>query len=187
MRLRGRKFLHLASAATLALTFDPSQGQAQEWPARPVTMVVPTAAGGGADILGRILAGRLSEILGQPVIAENVGNAVASTNRVAKGPPDGNLFHFGNTAHYAYHPTLYKTPVYNPRTEFAPVALLAEQPFLLVARNDMPVSNLHEFMNYVKMNQDKIQFGSGAGTGSGNHIVCEMANAAMGVKVTDVH
>jgi tripartite-type tricarboxylate transporter receptor subunit TctC len=182
-----RQFLHLAAgAAVLMLPVAAAPGQAQEWPARPITMVIPTAAGGGADILGRILAGRLSEILGKPVIAENVGNAVASTNRVAKGPPDGNLFHFGNTAHYAYHPTLYKTPVYNPRTEFAPVALLVEQPFLLVARNDMPVSNLREFMYFAKMNQDKMQFGSGAGTGSGNHIVCEMANAAMGVKVTHV-
>jgi tripartite-type tricarboxylate transporter receptor subunit TctC len=92
MKLPRRQFLHLASAAALALTFDPSQGQAQEWPARPVTMVVPTAAGGGADILGRILAGRLSEILGQPVIIENVGNAVAATNRIAKGMTDG--YHF---------------------------------------------------------------------------------------------
>jgi Tripartite tricarboxylate transporter family receptor len=95
MKLPRRQFLHLASAAALALTFDPSQGQAQEWPARPVTMVVPTAAGGGADILGRILAGRLSEILGQPVIIENVGNAVAATNRIAKGMPDGYHFNLG--------------------------------------------------------------------------------------------
>jgi tripartite-type tricarboxylate transporter receptor subunit TctC len=161
--LRGQS-LHLgAGAAVLMLALAAAPGQAQEWPARPITMVIPTAAGGGADILGRILAGRLSEILGQPVIAENIGNAVASTNRVAKGPPDGNLFHFGNTAHYAYHPTLYKKPVYNPRTEFAPVALLAEQPFLLVARNDMPVSNLREFMNYVKANQDKSNSGPARG------------------------
>jgi len=149
-------------------------------------MVVPTAAGGGADILARILAGRLAEILSKPVIIENVGNAVASTSRVAKARPEGYIFHFGNTAHYAYHPTLYKKPVYDPRTEFAPVGLVAEQPYLLVTRNDLPVSNLREFMSYAKTNQDKLQFGSGAGTGSGNHIVCEMANAAMGVKVSHV-
>jgi tripartite-type tricarboxylate transporter receptor subunit TctC len=159
---------------------------AQDWPNRPLTMVVPTAAGGGADILGRILAARMAELLGQPVVIENVGNAVASTNRVAKAQPEGYLVHFGNTAHYAYHPTLYKTPVYNPRTEFAPVGLLLEQPYLLVARNDLPVGNLREFAAYVKANQHKLQFGSGAGTGSGNHTVCEMANAAMGVKVTHV-
>jgi tripartite-type tricarboxylate transporter receptor subunit TctC len=163
-----------------------SEAAAQEWPNRPLTMVVPTAAGGGADILGRILAARLAELLSQPVVIENVGNAVAATNRVAKAPPDGYHFHFGNTAHYAYHPTLYKTPVYNPRTEFAPVGLVAEQPYLLVARADFPANNLREFAAYVKANQGRLQYGSGAGTGSGNHIVCEMANVAMGVKVTHV-
>jgi tripartite-type tricarboxylate transporter receptor subunit TctC len=172
-----------AIAATCA---SLSSATAQEWPNRPLTVVVPTAAGGGADILARILSARMTELLGQPVVIENVGNAVASTNRVAKGPPEGYLVHFGNTAHYAYHPTLYKTPVYNPRTEFAPVGLVVEQPYLLVARADFPANNLREFATYVKANQAKLQFGSGAGTGSGNHIICEMANAAMGVKVTHV-
>src|SRR5262247_2660217 len=125
-------------------------GMAQEWPARPVTMVVPTAAGGGADILGRILAARLTELLGQPVIIENVGNAVAATNRIAKGNADGYHFNLGGTAHMAFHPTIYKTPVYNPRTDFVPVALVIEQPFLLVARNDFPASNLQEFITYTK-------------------------------------
>ena len=159
---------------------------AQEWPNRPLTMVVPTAAGGGADILGRILAARLAELLGQPVIIENVGNAVAATNRIAKGMPDGYHFNLGGTAHLAFHPTLYKTPVYNARTDFAAVALVVEQPFLLVARNDFPASNLREFITYAKANQSKLQYGSGAGTGSGNHISCEMLNAAIEVKVTHV-
>jgi tripartite-type tricarboxylate transporter receptor subunit TctC len=109
-------------------------------------MVVPTAAGGGADILGRILAARLSELLGQPVIIENVGNAVAATNRIAKGAPDGYHFNLGGTSHMAFHTTIYRTPVYNPRTDFAPVALVVEQPFLLVARNDFPANNLQEFI-----------------------------------------
>ena len=92
----------------------PPPAHSQEWPARPLTMVVPTAAGGGADIVGRILAARLAELLGQPVIIENVGNAVAANNRVAKGGPDGYQFVLGFTAHHAFHPTLHKTPVYNP-------------------------------------------------------------------------
>jgi tripartite-type tricarboxylate transporter receptor subunit TctC len=186
MKLPRRQFLHLASAAALALTFDPSQGQAQEWPARPVTMVVPTAAGGGADILGRILAGRLSEILGQPVIIEDVGNAVAATNRIAKGMTDGYHFTLGGTAHLAFHPTIYKTPVYNSRTDFAPVALVVEQPFLLVTRLDFPANNLQEFSAFTRANQSKLQYGSGAGAGSGNHLSCEMLNSAIGVKVTHV-
>ena len=159
---------------------------AQDWPNRPVTMVIPTAAGGGADILGRILAARLAEILGQPVVIENVGNAVAATNRIAKGMPDGYHFNLGGTAHLAFHPTIYKTPVYNARTDFAPVALVVEQPFLLVTRNDFPANNLQEFIAYTKANQSKLQYGSGAGTGSGNHMSCEMLNSAIGVKVTHV-
>jgi len=109
-------------------------------------MVVPTAAGGGADILGRILAARLSEILRQPVIIENVGNAVAAANRIAKGVPDGYHFNLGGTAHLAFHPTIYKRPVYDVRADFAPVGLVAEQSFLLVTRVDFPPDNLQEFI-----------------------------------------
>lgn len=174
----------IATLAVIAMLAPDAA--AQEWPARPVTMVIPTAAGGGADILGRILAARLSELLGQPVIIENVGNAVAATNRIAKGMPDGYHFNLGGTAHMAFHPTIYKTPVYNPRTDFAPVALVIEQPFLLVARNDFPANNLQEFITYTRANQAKLQYGSGAGTGSGNHMACEMLNAAIGVKVSHV-
>ena len=145
-----------AVAATFAFGLLSPPAHSQEWPARPLTMVVPTAAGGGADIVGRILAARLAELLGQPVIIENVGNAVAANNRVAKGGPDGYQFVLGFTAHHAFHPTLHKTPVYNPRTDFAPVALVVEQPFLLVTRTDFPASNLQEFAAYAKANQAKL-------------------------------
>jgi tripartite-type tricarboxylate transporter receptor subunit TctC len=172
-------------ASALIVTAAPT-AMAQDWPARPVTMVIPTAAGGGADILGRILAARLTELLGQPVIIENVGNAVAATNRIAKGMPDGYHFNLGGTSHMAFHPTIYKTPVYNARTDFAPVALVVEQPFLLVTRNDFPANNLQEFITYTRANQTKLQYGSGAGAGSGNHMSCEMLNAAIGIKVSHV-
>jgi tripartite-type tricarboxylate transporter receptor subunit TctC len=182
-----RRFFHPAvAAAVLTLACADLPGNAQEWPSRPVTMVVPTAAGGGADILGRILAARLSEVLRQPVIIENVGNAVAATNRIAKEVPDGYHFNLGGTAHLAFHPTIYKRPVYDVRTDFAPVGLVAEQPFLLVTRVDFPAGNLQEFIAYTKANQGKLQFGSGAGTGSGNHLSCEMLHSAIGVKVTHV-
>ena len=107
-------------------------------------------------------------------------------NRIAKGIPDGYHFNLGGTAHLAFHPTIYKTPVYNSRTDFTPVALVVEQPFLLVTRLDFPANNLQEFIAYTKANQGKLQYGSGAGTGSGNHLSCEMLNSAIGVKVTHV-
>jgi tripartite-type tricarboxylate transporter receptor subunit TctC len=178
--------LSIPAAAIAAACASLGPASAQDWPNRPLTMVVPTAAGGGADILGRILAARLAEILSQPVVIENVGNAVAATNRIAKGVPDGYHFNLGGTAHLAFHPTLYKTPVYNARTDFTPVALMVEQPFLLVTRNDFPANTLQEFCAYAKANQGKLHYGSGAGTGSGNHISCEMLNAAIGIKVTHV-
>ena len=174
----------IVTCAVIA-TLAPA-AMAQDWPARPVTMVIPTAAGGGADILGRILAARLTDLLGQPVIIENVGNAVAATNRIAKGMPDGYHFNLGGTSHMAFHPTIYKTPVYNPRTDFVPVGLVVDQPFLLVARNDFPPSNLQEFITYTKANQGKLQYGSGAGAGSGNHMSCEMLNTAIGIKISHV-
>src|SRR5262245_21264651 len=117
-RLGVMRIVRRVLAAFVCLAIFTAAAVAQEWPAPPVTMIVPTAAGGGADILGRILAARLSELLGKPVIIENVGNAVAATNRIAKGVPDGYHFNLGNTAHFAFHPTIYKTPVYNPRTDF---------------------------------------------------------------------
>src|SRR4029077_4604628 len=100
------------------------------------------------DIVGGIWAARLAELLGQPVIIENVGNAVAANNRVAKGMPDGYQFVLGFTAHQAFHQTLYTTPVYNPRPDFVPLALVVAQPFLLVTRTDFPASNLQEFAAY---------------------------------------
>ena len=138
---------------------------AENWPARPLTMVVPFAAGGGTDVLGRILGRRLSEILGQQVIIENVGGAggMVGSARVAKAAPDGYQFVLGSRAD-AINQTLYKNPLYNLATDLAPVALIADQPTLLVARNDLPVGNLVEFIAYARANQASMQMAS-AGAG----------------------
>ena len=113
----------------------------QTWPARPMTMVVPFAAGSSSDIVGRIVAPRLSELLGQQVIVENVGGAGGMTgaNRVAKATPDGYQFVLGTGGTHATNQTLYRNPQYNAATDFAPVALIVEQTIVLVARKDLPV------------------------------------------------
>src|SRR5579871_4036508 len=131
----------LALVAHLAFV---AAAPAQEWPSRPMTLVVPFAAGGGADLLGRILAGPLAEVLGQPVTVENVGGGGGTTGvlRVARAAPDGYQFVLGTTGTHAQNQSLYKAPLYNAATDFAPVALVAEQPILLIARNDLPVGNL---------------------------------------------
>jgi len=159
---------------------------AEDWPARPLTLVVPFAAGGGTDVLGRILGRRLSEILGQQVIIENVGGAggMVGSARVAKAPPDGYQFVLGSRAD-AINQTLYKNPLYNFATDLAPVVLIADQPTLLVARNDLPAGNLVEFIAYARANQASMQMAS-AGAGSTGHLDCMLLNAAIGINVTHV-
>ena len=117
-------------------------------------MVVPFAAGGGTDVMGRIVGRRLSELLGQQVIIENVGGAggMVGSARVAKAAPDGYTFVLGSRAD-AINQTLYKTPLYNLATDLAPVVLIADQPTVLVARKDLPVDNLQQFITYAKKSQ----------------------------------
>src|SRR6266704_3529584 len=159
----------------------------QDWPTRPVTMVVPFAAGGPADTVGRILASSLSELLGQQVIIENVGGSGGMTGsaRVAKAAPDGYQFVLGNVGTHAANQTFYKTPLYNAATDFAPVMLIAQTPLVLLARKDLSADNLREFIAYAKTNQASMQFGSG-GAGSASHLACVLLNTAVGINVTHV-
>ncbi len=174
----------LAALALIVSTFAISH--AQVYPSRPVTMVVPFAPGGGTDVLGRIIGRRLSEILGQQVVIENVGGAggMVGSARVAKSPPDGYQFVLGSRAD-AINQTLYKNPLYNFVADLIPVGLIAEQPMVLVTRNDLPVATVPEFIAYAKKNQSAMQFGS-AGAGSTGHVDCALLNAAMGVTITHV-
>jgi tripartite-type tricarboxylate transporter receptor subunit TctC len=173
--------------AVAALIDSVAPATAQNWPTRPVTMVVSFAAGSGDDVLGRIIAARLSEVLGQQVIVENVGGAggMNGVSRVAKAAPDGYQFVLGGTGTFAANQTLYKAPLYNSAIDFTPVVLIAETPMLLIAHKNLPVSNLQEFITYAKENQLKMQYGSG-GPGSATHLACVLLNAAIGVNVTHV-
>ena len=163
-----------------------SPASAESWPARPLTMVVPFAAGGGTDVLGRIVGRRLSEILAQQVIIENVGGAggMVGSARVAKAAPDGYQFVLGSRAD-AINQTLYKNPLYNFASDLAPVVLIADQPTLLIARKDLPANDLREFIAYARANQATMQMAS-AGAGSTGHLDCMLLNAAIGINVTHV-
>jgi len=179
-----RLTIPLALAAALCGGLGPAA--AQGWPSRPVTMVVPFAAGGGTDVLGRIVGRRLSEVLGQQVVIENVGGAggMVGSARVAKAPPDGYQFVLGSRAD-AINQTLYKNPLYNLLTDLTPVVLVADQATVLVARKDLPVGNLQEFIAYARKNQGAMQFGS-AGAGSTGHVDCARLNAAIGVDIAHI-
>jgi tripartite-type tricarboxylate transporter receptor subunit TctC len=160
---------------------------ASSWPTRTITMVVPFAAGGPTDVVGRILAGRLSEILKEQVIVLNVGGAGGMTgaDRVARATPDGYEVLLGTVGTQAYSQTLYKKPLYSATKDFAPVALVAEQPLVLVVRKNLPVNNLKEFAAYAKANAAKMSFGSG-GAGSATHLGCVLLNTKLGVNVEHV-
>jgi tripartite-type tricarboxylate transporter receptor subunit TctC len=180
MRLNRSLLIVLFTAAC------PLATQAQQWPVRPVTMVVGFAAGGGTDVLGRILGKRLAELLGQPVNIENVAGAggMVGSARVAKATPDGYQFVLGSRAD-TINQTLYKKPLYDLRTDLVPVVLVADQPTVLVARKDLPVNSLQEFIAFARKNQSTMQFAS-AGIGSTGHVDCALLNAAMGVSITHV-
>ncbi len=173
--------------AVLAATVVSGSALAQDYPTRPVTMVIPFAAGGPTDVLGRVVAVRLGEILGQQVVIENVGGAGGQTGskRVADAPPDGYTFVLGTVGTHAQGQILYKRPLYNSLTDFTPVALLAEVPIVLITRKDLPPNNFKEFVAYAKANDTKMQYGS-AGAGSASHLACVLLNYVLGTKITHV-
>jgi tripartite-type tricarboxylate transporter receptor subunit TctC len=176
--LRGAAAL-IAALSTLAGT-----AQAQDWPARPITMVVPFQAGGPVDVLGRILAQYLGDVIGKPVIIDNIpgGGGMVGSLRVAQGPPDGHMFVLGSIGTHALNQTLSKKPLYNAATDFAPVALIADVGLVLLTRSELPVGNLQEFIAYARANQGRMQFGSG-GAGTSSHIGCVLLNQTIGVEV----
>jgi tripartite-type tricarboxylate transporter receptor subunit TctC len=181
---------NVAAACIGALLSVPAlagMARAQDFPTRPLTLVVPFLAGGGIDAVARIQAQRMGELLGQTVVVENIGAAggMAGGARVARAAPDGYTFEIGNVGTHAYNQTLYKKPLYNAVTDFTPVGLATESPRILITRKDLPVDNLQELIAYIKANQSKMQFGS-AGVGSGTHLPCVLFNLAIGVEVTHV-
>jgi tripartite-type tricarboxylate transporter receptor subunit TctC len=173
------------AALAAALTFN--NARAEDWPARPLTMVIPFAAGGPTDVLGRVMAQRMSELLGQQVIVENIGGAGGMTGsaKVAQSAPDGYTFVLGTVGTHAQGQTLYKQPLYNAVSDFTPVALIAQVPIVLITRKDLPVSDFKQFVTYAKANQSNMQFGS-AGAGSATHLGCVLLNYVIGVNITHV-
>ena len=172
-----------AFALAVLLAAAQERASAQDWPSRPLTLVVPWAAGGGTDVMGRIMARRMTEILGQQVIVENVtgaGGMIGSTH-VAKAAPDGYTFVFGSRSD-AINMTLYRQRTYSLQDDLAPVVLVADQPTILVARKDLPVDGLKDFISYVRHNQAGIRLGS-AGIGATGFVDCAIFNGMIGLNL----
>jgi tripartite-type tricarboxylate transporter receptor subunit TctC len=169
------------------LLAQPMAVSAQDYPTRPVSMVVAAAAGGPIDVFARIMAERMSPALGQRVIIENVGGGGGTLGgqRVARAEPDGYTTLLGTIATHA-NPQLYgDKPLYDPLNDFIPVSLMAEIPLILIARKDLPANNLEEFIAYAKANDGLLNYGS-AGVGSSAHLGCVMLEQAIGTKFQHV-
>ncbi len=178
-----RYWMQIALAWAL---FACGVAQAEDWPARPVTLVVPYPAGGPTDVIGRLFAQQMSASLGRALVVENIAGAGGMTgaNRVAQATPDGYRVLFGGSGNLIFNQLLYKKPLFNSLTDFTPVSLLTEQSLVLIVRKDLPANSLQEFVRYVKANKTA-SFGS-AGVGSSTHLGCVMLNLAMGADVTHV-
>jgi tripartite-type tricarboxylate transporter receptor subunit TctC len=180
-----RKFVAVAVASLMASAGTATAQDA--WPSRPLTMVVPFAAGGPVDVLGRMVAQYLGEVVGKQVIVENVTGAGGMTGslRVSQASPDGYTFVLGSIGTHALNQTLYKRPLYNAAIDFAPVGLIADVPLVLITRKDFPANDLTQFISYAMPQQSYLQFGS-AGAGTSAHIGCVLLNQVIGIDVTHV-
>jgi tripartite-type tricarboxylate transporter receptor subunit TctC len=157
------------------------------WPSRPVTIVVPFAAGGGTDIGARILAQRLSQMWGQPVVIDNKGGAGGNVGLevVSRAKPDGYTLLTGNVGTQSINPTLYKKLNYNPDTSFVPVGLFAELPFVLAVTPSLPANNVKELVDMAKAQPEKLTYAS-SGNGGSPHLSAETFKIATGTQILHV-
>lgn len=181
--MKGYRLASLALIAFATSTF----GHAENFPSRPVTMVVPYAAGGTFDIIGRIVASRMGELLGQTVIVENAtgGGGVVGVNRVINSKPDGYTILLGTVGTHIYNQWIYTKRRYDALGDFTPITLFSEQPMVLEVRKDLPANTFPEFVSLLKKAGDKMQYGS-AGAGTTTHLACALLNSRIGANVTHV-
>ena len=177
----------LAASAASGLAALPFGAMAQAYPAKPITVVVPFAAGGPTDALARILCQRMGEALGQQMVVENVGGAGGTIGvaKVARATPDGYTLAFTHMGTLAVNIALYKSLPYDSQKDFEPVGLGGTNPMVLVTKKDLPAKTFPEFMAYVKANEKKVQYGM-AGIGAASHLGGLMLNSMMKVDVLEI-
>ena len=171
-------------AVVVAFTFVVTAAYAQDFPKRPITLIVPFAAGGNSDVIARTVAEQMGTALGQTIVIENIGGAGGSTalTRAARAEPDGYTIAIGNAGTNAAAYTIYPMLPFKPDA-FVPVAMVAKTFGIVALRKDFPAKNLQEFIAYAKSNPGKINFGH-AGVGSSNFLICKSFVQAAGIEVT---
>jgi tripartite-type tricarboxylate transporter receptor subunit TctC len=181
------KLAWLAAAALASLSFAASLERAQDYPARFVTMVSPYAAGGGADLLARVVAQKLTDRLGKSFVVENrlgAGGVIAAAS-VARATPDGYTLFMGTSTQLAIQVTLHKTLPYDPATDFAPVALVASVPFVLMVNPSLPARSVTDLIRLAKEKPGDLSYGS-SGVGGPPHLYMELLETMTGVRMTHV-
>lgn len=160
---------------------------AADYPARPIRLVVPYAPGGGADSVARIVAKKVSENIGQPIVIENKGGAgaILGTDIVAKAEPDGYTLLLGQSGPISINPAVYRTLPYDPVKDFAPVTMTTAYPYVLVVNAALPAKSLQEFVALARSKPGAMNYGS-TGVGAANHLVSELFNSKAGLKMTHV-
>lgn len=170
----------------LACIFAVAPAAAQNYPSKAIHIVVPLAPGGGTDLLARVLAGKLGEKFGQPVVVENRSGAAGNigADYVFKAAPDGHVLLFTQPAPLVVNKALYGTLTYEPE-QLVPVALVSEQDIMLAANPKVPANNLRELIDYARANPGKLNYGS-SGAGSAPHLAAELFSTMAGVKMVHV-
>lgn len=172
-----------AVAGLIAAAAVAAPASAQDYPTRPITMIIPFAAGGPTDVIGRIVGENMSKTLGQQIVIENVvgaGGTTAST-RAKRATADGYTIIMGHMGTHAASVGLYPNLAYDPQADFEPIGLAAGTPILILAKKDFPAKDLGEFVAYVKANNDKLNQAH-AGIGSVSHTTCVLLSSILGTK-----
>jgi tripartite-type tricarboxylate transporter receptor subunit TctC len=177
----------LLAAALAAVLAGTHPAAAQDFPTRPITLIVPYTPGGGNDAMARVVADKMSVALGQQIVIENRGGAGGSiaTRQVARAEPDGYTLGLGGTGTLAIDPTLYPNVGYDPRKDFAPVGLIATSALIVLVNPSVPAKTLEEFIALAKAEPSKINYAS-AGSGSGIHLGTELLAYMAGIKMTHI-
>ena len=179
------KLLKLIVTAALAVATAAS---AQEWPSKPIRLIIPYAAGSGPDIAMRPVADRLGQILKQAIVVDNIAGAggIVGSQTLARAKPDGYTFGFGNNITLAVNKSFFAKLPYDPDKDFEPVGLLFDNPYILVARPTLKVGTVQELIAYAKANPGKVNFASGTGVGSGSHLTGEMMKSQAGLDISHI-
>jgi tripartite-type tricarboxylate transporter receptor subunit TctC len=170
-----------------ALGFAATAAQAQTYPQRPITMIVPFAAGGPTDVIARIVGDHMSRTLGQQIVIENVAGAGGTTGitRAAQSQPDGYTIMMGHMGTHGAAPALYPSLKYDPTKDFTPIGLAAGTPIIIVAKKDFPAKDLKGFVEYMKANGEKVNMAH-AGVGSVSHMTGIFFSSVIKTKPTMV-